>query len=104
MPFLGHIIGDGKIQMDGSIVQAILDWELPTKVTKLRSFLRLVNYYKCFIKGHSTITRPLTDMLKKGKVWDWSQKQGGVEVTNKFIRAIVYIGALVGKHFIGFYS
>ncbi|KAJ8627132.1 hypothetical protein MRB53_020439 [Persea americana] len=58
--------------MDGSKVRAIVDWEPPTKVTKLQSFLGLVNYYRRFIKGYSNITTPLTDMLKKGRVWEWS--------------------------------
>ena len=43
--FLGHIVGRGKIRMDGAKVQAIRDWQPPKKVTELRSFLGLVNYY-----------------------------------------------------------
>ena len=46
--------------------------EPSTKVTKLRSFIGLVNYYKSFIEGYSTITSPLTNMLNKRKVWEWS--------------------------------
>ncbi|KAA3477633.1 RNA-directed DNA polymerase-like protein [Gossypium australe] len=42
--FLGHIAGGGKIWMDESKIQAIVDWEPPTKVTEFRFFLRLVNY------------------------------------------------------------
>ncbi|XP_017609662.1 uncharacterized protein LOC108455631 [Gossypium arboreum] len=72
LPFLGHIVGGGKIWMDESKVRATAEWEAPTKVTELRSFLRLANYYSHFIEGYSRITAPLTDMLKKGKVWDWN--------------------------------
>ena len=43
--FLGFIIGRGKIRMDQAKIQAILEWEPPTKVKELRSFLGLVNYY-----------------------------------------------------------
>ena len=39
IPFLGHIMGGGQIRMDGSKVRAIDEWEPPTKVTELRSFL-----------------------------------------------------------------
>ena len=70
IPFLSHIVGSGQIRMDGSKVRAIDEWEPPTKVTELRSFLGLVNYYRRFIKGYSNITSPLTDMLKKGRVWE----------------------------------
>ncbi|XP_021616670.1 uncharacterized protein LOC110617986 [Manihot esculenta] len=67
IPFLGHIVGHGKIRMDESKIRAILDWEPPKKVPELRSFLGLVNYYRRFIKGYSTIAAPLTDMLKEKK-------------------------------------
>ncbi|XP_016728394.2 uncharacterized protein K02A2.6-like [Gossypium hirsutum] len=58
VPFLGHIMGGGKIRMDESKVRAIVEWEAPTKVTELRSFLGLANYYRRFIEGYSRITHP----------------------------------------------
>ncbi|KAK9004984.1 hypothetical protein V6N11_042434 [Hibiscus sabdariffa] len=70
--FLGHIIGGGMIRMDSNKIRAIVDWEPPTTVTDLRSFLGLANYYWRFIKGHSKIATPLIDLLKKDKEWDWS--------------------------------
>ena len=68
--FLGHKIGEGQIQMDERNVQAVNDWLAPTKVTELRSFLGLAKYYWRFIKGHSKIVSPLTDLLKKDRAWD----------------------------------
>ena len=50
--FLGHYIKDSKLMMDGSKVKAIQEWDPPTKVPQLRSFLGLVNYYRRFIKGY----------------------------------------------------
>ena len=47
--FLGHRIRDGKLMMDGAKVKAVQEWEPPTKVPELRSFLGLVNYYRRFI-------------------------------------------------------
>ena len=48
--FLGHRIKDGKLMMDDAKVKAIQEWEPPTKVPELRSFLGLVNYYRRLIK------------------------------------------------------
>ena len=56
--------------MDERNVQVVIDWPAPTKVTKLRSFLGLANYYRRFRKGYSKIVSPLTDLLKKDRAWD----------------------------------
>ncbi|XP_022872717.1 uncharacterized protein LOC111391700 [Olea europaea var. sylvestris] len=72
--FLGHIIGHERLKMDEAKVKAIKEWEAPTKVTELHSFLGLVNYYRRFIQGYSARAAPLTDLLKKNKTWDWSEK------------------------------
>nr|CAN67535.1 hypothetical protein VITISV_032523 [Vitis vinifera] len=72
--FLGHRIKDGKLMMDDSKVKAIQEWDPPTKVPQLRSFLGLVNYYRRFIKGYSARAAPLTDLLKKNKAWEWDER------------------------------
>jgi len=74
VPFLGHIVGKGKLHIDPAKIKAILEWEPPPKVTELKSFLGLVNYYRRFIKGYSAIANPLTNLLKKGRGWAWSQE------------------------------
>ncbi|RVW46128.1 Retrovirus-related Pol polyprotein from transposon 17.6 [Vitis vinifera] len=72
--FLGHRIKDGKLMMDDSKVKAIQEWDPPTKVPQLKSFLGLVNYYRRFIKGYSTRAASLTDLLKKNKAWEWDER------------------------------
>lgn len=71
--FLGHIIKGGKLSMEEGKVKAINEWGPPNK-TELRSFLGLVNYYWLFIKGYSAKAASLTDMLKKSKPWEWTEK------------------------------
>ena len=63
--FLGHKISASLIKMDKGKVQAIMEWPVPRKMTDLRSFLSLANYYRRFIKGYSKNVSPLTDLLKK---------------------------------------
>lgn len=60
--------------MDVAKVRAIKEWETPTKVMELRSFLGLTNYYRSFISGYSVIVTSLTELLKKNKLWVWSKK------------------------------
>ena len=51
-----------------------LKWETSIKVTKLRSFLGLANYYRKFVKGYSRKTTPLIKLLKNSIPWKWFEE------------------------------
>ncbi|KAL0463272.1 UNVERIFIED_CONTAM: RNA-directed DNA polymerase [Sesamum latifolium] len=63
--FLGHIVERGRIRMDPKKVQAIEEWQPPSDVHDLRSFLGLANYYRHFVKSYFEIARTMIDLLKK---------------------------------------
>lgn len=48
-------------------MEVIINWESPFSVTKVRSFLGLAGYYKCIVKGFSSLVVPLTNLTKKNK-------------------------------------
>jgi hypothetical protein len=50
----------------------------------LRSFLGLTRYYRKFVKHFDIIASPLTELLKKGSVFQWTQKQ---EVTFQTLKS-----------------
>ena len=52
------------------MVKAIENWLIPKKVTELRSFLGLANYYRKFIKDYFRIAAPLSNLLKKDHGWE----------------------------------
>ncbi|XP_047270380.1 uncharacterized mitochondrial protein AtMg00860-like [Capsicum annuum] len=60
--------------MDPKKVQAIADWQAPSGIKELRSFLGLSNYYRKFIAGYSKKAAALTDLPKKDVKWVWSEK------------------------------
>ena len=60
--------------MDPRKVEAITDWEELTVVQEVKSFLVWENYYHRFMEGYSKIVAPLTDLLKKNRLWNWMNK------------------------------
>lgn len=69
--YLGHFISAEGVSIDPTKIKAIENWPVPTNQKQLRSFLGLANYYRRFIKGYSTTTRPLATLLKQdGFSWD----------------------------------
>ena len=45
---------------------------VPEKEKDIKAFLGLVGYYRKFVERFSSLAKPLTDMLKKGKEWQWT--------------------------------
>lgn len=61
--FLGHLVSAEGVAPDPQKVAAVHDWEPPTTVRQVRSFLGFVGYYRRFINGFSKIARPLNELL-----------------------------------------
>jgi hypothetical protein len=72
--FLGHIISEGGISVDPSKVKDVLSWNTPQNVSNIRSFLGLARYYRRFIKGFSKISKPMIELLEKGKTFEWTPR------------------------------
>lgn len=62
--FLGMLITTDGIRMDPEKIQAIKDWQMPTTVPEVLSFLGFTRFYRQFIRGYSSIALPLTNAVK----------------------------------------
>ena len=61
--FLGHVISGEGIAVDPTKVVTVTNWEAPTTVGEIWSFLGLAGYYRSFIENFSKIAKPMTELL-----------------------------------------
>ncbi|GJP40450.1 hypothetical protein CLOM_g132 [Closterium sp. NIES-68] len=83
--FLGHVISTAGIRIDQKKLWAIQEWQPPTNLQQLQSFLGFVNYVWRFITNMAGLTGPLTDLLQKGTFYEWGEKQQAAFETLKNI-------------------
>ena len=64
--YVGGAVGNGVLAMDPRKTLAVKEWERPTNVTEIRSFLGTTNFLKRWIPNYSEIVKPITKLTKKG--------------------------------------
>jgi hypothetical protein len=72
--FLGHVLSAKGIAVNPNKVKDILEWNSPTTIHQVRSFLGLAGYYRRFIPDFSKIVKPIMGLLKNDTKFDWSSK------------------------------
>src|SRR3954471_14134528 len=72
--YLGYVISSKGIAVNPERVQAVLEWTPPELVKQVRSFLGLASYCRRFVENFSKVAKPLTELLKKDKKFDWTPK------------------------------
>ncbi|GBG60246.1 hypothetical protein CBR_g3490 [Chara braunii] len=71
LEYLGHFVTPEGISPLSDKIQVIQEWSEPKNVTNVRSFLGLVGYYQCFIKGYSKIAAPLSKLQCEDRPFDF---------------------------------
>ena len=72
--YLGHNIGVKGLSPFQEKIRAVKEFKTPTSITQVKSFLGLANYYRKFIKDFSKLAKPLNDLTKKSKIFQWNDQ------------------------------
>lgn len=68
--YLRHLVSMYGLRVKPTKLNAISDWLVPTFIKSLRGFLRLMGYYRKFIRGYENTFAPLTALLMKNN-FEW---------------------------------
>ena len=72
--FLGHVISPDGVGMEYDKVAAIRTWPTSGNLTELRGFLGLASFYRRHCQSFSKLAVPLTDMLKKDRLFECTEE------------------------------
>ena len=72
--FLGHVVSTSGIKPDPSKIESVANWPVPRNVHDICVFVGFCSYYRCFVRGFSTIVSPLTHLLKADVVFEWTDE------------------------------
>jgi len=97
--FLGVVMGPEEIKIDKEKVKEVLEWPMPKCVKDVQKFLGLENYYRRFIEGFAMVARPLHDLVKKNKKWNWTERQEVAfkELKEQFTKELVLAAPDIDK-------
>lgn len=74
LKYLGYIVDRNGLHVDPEKVQAILQIPSPTNVGEVRRIIGMTSWYRRFIPDYSTLTAPITKLLRKNSKFLWTDE------------------------------
>ncbi len=71
--FLEVIVSELDFHMNLSKVTVIVSWITSINLKEIQSFVRFVNFYRCFIKNFSKLVKSFTQLTRKNTSFVWNE-------------------------------
>ncbi len=71
--FLEVIVSELDLHMNSSKVTVIVSWITSINLKEIQSFVRFVNFYRCFIKNFSKLVKSFTQLTRKNTSFVWNE-------------------------------
>jgi hypothetical protein len=102
--YVGHVAGSGKKKPDPQKLEIIKNLPVPTTQKQLRSVLGLLNYYRAFQPGYSTMAKPLTDLTSRKApvklVWTDKEQQAFDKLKEELCKQSELYRPRIGSRFV----
>lgn len=72
--YLGHVISAEGVSTDPEKITAVKNWPVPHNKKQLRSFLGFCSYYRRYVKGFSSLAKPLFVLTENQVKFSWDEK------------------------------
>ena len=91
---MSHLILGARASTDPRKVKAMLAWPKPTTVRAMRVFLGLIEYYRRFVKGYGVISKPLSNLLRKGNFSSGQELEEAFKKLKEAMSRVLVLGLL----------
>ncbi|CAI7776062.1 unnamed protein product, partial [Closterium sp. NIES-54] len=98
LEFLGHVISEAGVEIDSKKLDTVKAWNPPANITELQSLLGFVNYVRRFVPDMACLTAPLTDLLRKGVIFTWGEKEHAAFSTLKNVLCSPPVLRIIDPH------
>ncbi len=71
--FLEIIVSDQSLRMNFIKVKVIVNWATLINLKEVQSFVKFINFYRCFIKDFSKLVKSFTQLTRKNISFVWNK-------------------------------
>ncbi len=71
--FLEVIVSEQDLCMNCIKVKVIVNWVMLINLKEVQSFVKFVNFYRCFIKNFSKLVKSFTQLTRKNMFFVWNE-------------------------------